>query len=50
MGRETIESIQGAERIVYKGTSISSFRYRQINEDGGGCIGLYNRRSIVDGM
>ena len=34
MDGETGESIQGAERIVYKETSIGSSRYRQTNEDG----------------
>ena len=50
MDRETGESIQGAERMVYKETSIGSFRYGQTNEDGGGCIRLCDGRGIVNGM
>ena len=50
MDGETGESIQGAERMVYKETSIGSFRYGQTNEDGGGCIRLCDGGSIIYGV
>ena len=47
LDREAGEDVSGVEREVHKRTSVSSTRFRQKNEDGSGCVKLYNRRSII---
>jgi len=50
LDRETGGGVPRVEGMVYKGTGSGSSRYRQKNEDGGGRIGLYNRRCTVNGV
>jgi len=44
------KSIQRVEGTIYEGAGVGSSRYRQKNEDGGGCIRLYDGRSIINGV
>jgi len=50
MDRETGKSIQGAKIKVYQGTSVSSTRLRQKNENGSRYIRLCNGRDFIYGM